>query len=84
MLDPLAAILLFVRPKLGLILTAIIIFVDVIHNNLYYFDELYLQGWGVAEWMLRYWMIFAQLIFALFVLLTFRRCLKEINAIADK
>ncbi|SNQ28957.1 hypothetical protein [Acinetobacter apis] len=32
-LDPLAVILLFLKPKAGLILTFLIIFVDVIHNT---------------------------------------------------
>ena len=32
-LDPLAALLLFVRPRVGLILTALIIVSDVLHNT---------------------------------------------------
>jgi hypothetical protein len=32
-IDPLAAILLFYRPRIGLILTFLIIFSDVIHNT---------------------------------------------------
>jgi hypothetical protein len=79
-LDPLAAILLFIWPKTGLLLTLLIIVMDVIHNNWYYFDELYRRGLSFSEWVEEYWMIFGQMIFALFVLLTFRRCLSAINS----
>lgn len=34
-LDPLAAILLFIRPRAGIVLTAAIILVDVAHNTFY-------------------------------------------------
>lgn len=81
-LDPLAAILLFLRPKTGIILTLIILVVDVIHNNLFYFDELYTRNLGLAEWTEEYWMILGQIIFALFVLLTFRKSLHAINSCA--
>jgi hypothetical protein len=40
-LHQLAALLLFVKSKSGLLLTALIIIVDVVHNNLFYADELY-------------------------------------------
>jgi len=80
-LDPLAAILLFLRPKTGVILTLIILVVDVIHNNLFYFDELYTRNLGFADWVEEYWMILGQIIFALFVLLTFKKCLRAINSI---
>ena len=79
-LDPLAALLLFIKPKTGLVLTLIIIILDVVHNNSFYFDELYMQSLSIVEWAKIYWMILGQIIFALFVLLTFRSSLKVINA----
>ena len=78
-LDPLAAILLFIRPKTGVTLTLIIICIDVLHNNIFYFDELYLQSISLTDWLKTYWMILGQIIFAIFVLLTFRSNLNEIN-----
>lgn len=80
LLDPLAALLLFIKPKAGLVLTLIIITLDVIHNNTYYFDELYMQGVGLAEWLEKYWMILGQILFAVFVLFTFRSNLRNVNA----
>ncbi|MDG1332798.1 MAG: hypothetical protein P8P74_10730 [Crocinitomicaceae bacterium] len=82
-LDPLAALLLFVRPKAGLILTLFIILADVAHNNLFYFEELYTTGLGLSDWITKYWMILGQLLFAVFALLTFRKCLKDINSITS-
>ncbi len=78
-LDPLAAILLIAKPIKGLYLTLVIITLDIIHNNVYYFDEFYMSGIGVGEWVLRYWMILGQLIFALFVYLTLKRNLKVLR-----
>lgn len=73
-LDPIAAILLFLRPRAGLILTLLIILADVAHNNLFYYEELYTSGLSVSEWITKYWMILGQIVFALFALLTFRKC----------
>lgn len=78
-LDPLAAVLLIVKPKTGLWLTAAIIVVDVFHNSILlpllsareYFDVLSL--------LLRNWMIICQLVFLLFVLLTFKSSMREIK-----
>lgn len=80
-LDPLAAVLLFARPKWGVWLTAIIIGADVLHNNWYYFDELYLAGWSISEWIVRYWMILGQVIFCVFVYITLAPNLKAIRRI---
>ncbi|MFK7784153.1 MAG: hypothetical protein AB8B56_03495 [Crocinitomicaceae bacterium] len=73
-LDPLAAILLLIRPKTGLILTLIIILADVTHNNIFYFEELYMSGISLSDWLMKYWMILGQIVFALFAILTFRKC----------
>lgn len=79
-LDPLAAILIFLKPKWGIILTFLIITVDVIHNNWYYFDELYLQNrFDFVEWLSIYWMIPGQIIFGIFVWATFRSNLAKTN-----
>ncbi len=69
-LDPLAAILLFFKPKAGIYLTLIIIVVDVIHNNVFYMNELYINPPSINEWLIRYWMILGQILFAVFVLST--------------
>ncbi len=78
-LDPLAALLLYFNPRHGVILTLIIIIIDVIHNNWFYFDELYLQGLDLGEWIEKYWMILGQIIFAVFVIATFKGNLKAIQ-----
>ena len=78
-LDPLAAILLFLKPKSGIYLTLSIITVDVIHNNFFYLDELYINAPHLTEWIVKYWMILGQIIFGVFILLTFKNNLAEIN-----
>lgn len=83
-LDPLAAFLLIFKPKTGLILTAVIIGIDVLHNNLFYFEELYQSNIGLGEWFLKYWMIFGQVLFAIFVWSTIIRNLKEVNKIKNQ
>ena len=82
-LDPIAAILLFIRPRTGLILTLIIILADVAHNNLYYFEELYTTDINLSEWLIKYWMILGQILFAIFALLTFKKCLNDINSVTS-
>ena len=59
LLDPMAALLLFVRPRAGLVLTAAIIASDVLHNTLV----------GVLRWDVRY---LSQVAFSLFVACTVR------------
>jgi len=77
--DPIAAILLILRPKFGLILTLIIITFDVIHNNLFYMDELYINAPTLTIWIQKYWMILGQIIFGAFVYLTFKYNYKHIK-----
>jgi len=83
-LDPIAAILLFLRPKTGIILTLIVITIDVLHNNLFYMDELYINPPPFATWIQKYWMIIGQVIFGLFVYLTFSYNLKKIKTFTNK
>ena len=80
-LDPLAAAMLFLRPRLGTWLVLLIITADVVHNNLFYFDELYLQPRAISEWLAHYWMIWGQLLFAGFVWITLHPNLKAIHAV---
>lgn len=79
-IDPLAAILLFLKPKIGVYLTLIIIMSDIIHNNIIYVDELYLNPPpSIIEWFKTYWMIAGQIGFGLFVILTFRSNLNAVD-----
>ncbi len=78
-LDPLAALLLIIKPKAGLYLTLVIIVADVIHNNLFYLDELYVHAPSFLDWIQKYWMILGQIIFLLFVGLTFKSNLKQLK-----
>ena len=78
-LDPLAAILLIIKPKTGLRLTLAIILIDVAHNNWFYFDELYTSGLAVNDWVKKYWMILGQIVFAIFAILTYRSNQKNVR-----
>ena len=78
-LDPLAAILLFVKPKAGVYLTLFIITADIIHNNVFYLDELYVNAPPLEEWLVKYWMILGQILFGLFVWVTFNRNISAIR-----
>ena len=82
-LDPLAAVLLILRPKTGLILTIIIITLDVIHNNLFYMDELYINAPTLKIWIQKYWMILGQIIFGIFVYFTFKYNYNNIKTFAN-
>ena len=78
--DIIAASLLIIRPKAGVILTLIIITIDVIHNNLLLILlRQHIGDIGLLNWTIKYWMLIAQLIFMTFVLLTLKNNLTEIN-----
>ena len=79
--DPLAAILLIIKPKIGLYLTLIILIIDVIHNNIFYIEELYFNNLSLDEWIYKYWMILGQIIFGIFIFITFKRNIQEIKKI---
>ena len=66
LIDPLAALLLFVRPHVGLVLTAFIIISDVLHNTLV----------GVPSWDVKY---LSQVAFLLFVASTIRLAWKGVS-----
>ncbi len=78
-LDPIAALLLVFKPKAGIYLALIIMLVDVIHNNIFYWEELYLNAPPLSEWFMKYWMILGQIIFAVFVVASFKSNHKEIK-----
>jgi len=63
-LDPLAALLLLVRPRIGLSLTLAIITSDVVHNT-------WVEWWmGLPLRMFMNWMYVSQLLFLFFVVAT--------------
>jgi hypothetical protein len=74
--DLLAALLLIIKPKTGIILTAIIITADVLHNNSYWiFGNLQLENIDTLLWT----MFAGQIFFLVFVYSTLKANLKEIN-----
>ncbi len=78
--DIAAAVLLLLRPKIGLILTLIIITIDVIHNNLLLIIyNQHINTIGFQVWATTYWMLVAQLVFMAFVLITFKTILADVN-----
>jgi hypothetical protein len=73
LLDPLAAVMLFVRPRAGLLLAAAIIVSNVTHNS-------WILYWMNQTADLRYW---CQVSFGIFLLMTYRaawRGAKETSA----
>jgi len=68
--DPLAAALLFFRPRRGVILTVVIIVADVVHNIL--FAAIDLHAHPAPFHPLDYWQVALQVAFMVFVLVTAR------------
>jgi hypothetical protein len=58
-LDPLAAVLLFLRPRIGVVLTLAIMLSDVAHNV-----------WAITAFQAMVWPVVAQALFLIFVLAT--------------
>lgn len=79
LLDTLAAILLIFQPKAGLWLTAMIISVDVLHNGILCFKDSWINLYTITSWMENNRMLITQFIFGLFVLISFKSNMKEIN-----
>jgi hypothetical protein len=79
-LDPLAAVLLIIKPKTGLYLTAAIITVDVIHNSIICFRGFSFETSYFIRWMQSNWMLISQITFGLFVLITFNNNYREIKS----
>ena len=78
-LDPIAAVLLIFKPKLGIWLTAIIIVVDVFHNGTLCLRHFYENKFDLTHWFSSYWMLWSQIAFGLFVMSTFQNNLREIK-----
>ncbi len=70
-LDPLAAALLFLKPRAGLALTVAIIASDVLHNTWFMLRS------SAPEW--QNWMYVLQVLFLLFVLATVRRAWRGVR-----
>ncbi len=73
-LDPLAAILLFACPRIGLIATLAIISTDVLHN-LWFFEYCHIP---------LNWMVWAQCAFLIFVIATFPSAWSGLKSITSK
>lgn len=73
-LDPLAAILLFVYPRIGLVATLAIISTDVAHN-LWFFEHYHIP---------LNWVVGAQCAFLVFVVASFRSIWRSLNSLASK
>ncbi|MFL9482796.1 hypothetical protein ACI6Q2_08445 [Chitinophagaceae bacterium LWZ2-11] len=78
-LDPIAATLLIIKPKIGIGLTAIIIIVDVFHNGFYCFSVFPVKTMYVISWIKDNWMLMTQIAFGLFVVVTFKNNKREIK-----
>ena len=69
-LDPLAVVLLLVKPRAGLVLAFAIILVDVVHNT--WFGVQHGEPLSAAGWM-----YYSQVGFLIFVVVTFRSAWRE-------
>lgn len=79
-IDLVAALLLILRPKSGILLTLATITIDVIHNNLILFiHDQHMNSIGVQMWATKYWMLIGQILFLAFVFLTLTTNLSEIR-----
>lgn len=80
-LDPIAALLLIAKPKIGIWLTAAIIIVDVIHNTLFVliYREPFADPFSILSWLKDNWMLICQICFGLFVITTFKNNLRAVG-----
>ena len=78
--DIIAALLLILRPQIGIFFTLTIIIIDVIHNNLilFIYDQ-HINNIGIQMWATKYWMLIGQLLFMTFVFLTLKTNLTELK-----
>ncbi len=79
-LDPLAAILLITKPKIGIYLTTVIIIVDVLHNCIFYHKQLFSNFFYFEVWLENNWMILCQILFGFFVVFSFSKNMKEVRS----
>ncbi|WP_069659723.1 hypothetical protein [Arcticibacter eurypsychrophilus] len=78
-IDPIAAILLILKPKIGIWVVAVIIVVDVLHNGTIYFGTLLSGSLSFTSWFKNNWMLWSQVLFLLFVLMSFKINRKELK-----
>lgn len=78
-LDPIAAFLLIVKPKIGIQMTALIIVVDVLHNGYLCFRVFPKDSALMLTWLTGNWMFLCQLGFGIFVLATYKSIKREIE-----
>ncbi len=79
-LDPLAAMLLLASPKKGVLVTAAIIIVDVLHNAFVTNSFLPFSQTTLHDWFFQNQFLILQCIFGIFVLTTLNFNLNEIKA----
>ena len=78
-IDPIAAILLIIKPKTGIWLTFVIIIIDVFHNFILCFRSITPNSNYFSYWIIGNWMLMCQIFFLLFVSVTFKSNLKEVK-----
>lgn len=79
-LDIIVAILIINRPRVGVLLTLVIITMDVIHNNvIVLLEHQHINEIGITTWVTKYWMLIAQILFMIFVFATVKNNLAEIK-----
>lgn len=78
-IDPIAAILLIIKPKTGIWLTFVIIIVDVFHNFILCFRSMIPNSNYFSYWIIGNWMFMCQIFFLVFVSVTFKSNLKEVK-----
>lgn len=78
-IDPIAAILLIIKPKTGIWLTFVIIIVDVFHNFILCFRSMIPNSNYFSYWIIGNWMLMCQIFFLVFVSATFKSNLKEVK-----
>ena len=67
------------KTKKGLYLVLAIMLLDIIHNNIFYLEELYFSSISITDWIKKYWMIGMQMIFGVFVISTFKSNLTNVK-----
>ena len=78
-LDPIAAILLILKPKTGIWVVAVIVVVDVLHNGNICFRALLSEPQSFTSWIKNNWMLWTQVFFGLFVIISFKNNWEELK-----
>lgn len=82
-IDPVAALLLLIKPKHGIWLAAIIMMADVLINSYMCVYDGCLYQTNFTNWLKLNWMLVAQISFAVFLLSTINYVLKAIRDCSD-